>query len=145
MKKLGRIVGLILLALVLGGIGSVFWPKYGLCPGDFGSGGRAGEIACYIRRNFHVGAHFTWVANLYTHEAVRSTLSEADIPALVELLGHSRPMVSSAAGELLSDFGEPGLEALRIASRSPDFQVRFTAKDALSTYEIMQNAPNSQP
>lgn len=68
-------------------------------------------------------------------------MSEADIPALVELLGHSRPMVSSAAGALLSDFGAPGLEALRMASRSPDFQVRFTAKDALSTYEIMQMAP----
>lgn len=130
-------MALALLGLLTAATATAFWPKYGLCLGEE----RAGAIACEIRRNLHFSAHFTWAVNVHTLDAVRPKVSEADIPALVSLLGDSRPAVRFAAGDLLSGFGEPGLAALREASRSSDATISLLAEDALRTLEIRRMSP----
>lgn len=85
---------------------------------------RALEIKDVIDRNTG-SAHMTRGVNMYTLIAIRSCVSESDIPALVELLRDDDNVVRLAAAGVLSDFGGAGHAALskaRDASQDPSLR-----------------------
>ena len=141
MRAVGRSIAIVLILLAGAGGTRAVWPKYGLCFGDT----RADEIACLIRRNLHFSAHFTWSFNKPTIDAVLAETDAADLPVLAEILGDERPVVRKAAGQVLLEFGAPGIAQLREASRSPDPLVRETADRALADYEIMKGSQPPAP
>lgn len=127
MRRLSRALATGLVLLPLGAVTAFVWPKYGICVSQT----RADEVVCQIRRNLHLGPHFSWAFNRYTVESVLQSVVASDIPHLVEALGHERPAVRMAAGNVLLEMGDDAIEALRSATQSESFDVRYAAQDAL--------------
>ncbi len=141
MKRVGPIVGMLLILSVVGLVLYGVWPKYGLCLKT----SRYDEIVCVARRNLHFSAHFTWSFNRYTVEAVMAEVSPDDIPVLAEMLGDERGVLRSLAGNVLTELGEDGLASLKRAAESPDHIIRYTAQSALMDYEIIRdNKPQKE-
>ena len=141
MKRVGSIVGLLLILSVAGLVLYGVWPKYGICLKT----SRYDEIVCVARRNLHFSAHFSWSFNRYTVEAVMAEVSRDDIPVLAEMLGDERGVLRSLAGNILTQLGEDGLASLKRAAESPDHIIRYAAKSALMDYEIIRdNAPQKE-
>ena len=141
MKRIGLIVGVVLILSVAGLVVYQVWPKYGICLKT----SRYDEIVCVARRNLHFSAHFSWSFNRYTVEAVMAEVSRDDIPVLAEMLGDERGVLRSLAGNILTELGADGLASLKRAAESPDHVIRYTAKSALMDYEIIRdNAPQKE-
>ncbi len=141
MKRIGLMVGVLLILSVAGVVVYQVWPKYGICLKT----SRYDEIVCVARRNLHFSAHFSWSFNRYTVEAVMAEVSPADIPVLAEMLGDERGVLRSLAGNILTQSGEDGLASLKRAAESPDHIIRYTAKSALMDYEIIRdNTPQKE-
>ena len=141
MKRIGLIVGVLLILSVAGLVVYQVWPKYGICLKT----SRYDEIACVARRNLHFSAHFSWSFNRYTVEAVMVEVSRDDIPVLMEMLGDERGVLRSLAGNILTQLGEDGLAGLKRAAESPDRIIRRTAESALMDYEIIRdNTPQKE-
>jgi hypothetical protein len=132
MKRIGLILGLLLILSPAGLVLNQIWPKYGLCLKTT----RYDEIACLARRNLHFSAHFTWSFNRYTVEAVLADVGREDIPVLAEMLGDERTVLRSLAGNILAQLGEEGLASLKRAAESEDHVIRLTAETALMDYDI---------
>jgi hypothetical protein len=140
MKRIGLIVGMLLILSVAGLVLYQIWPKYGLCRET----SRYGEIACLARRNLHFSAHFTWSFNRITVDAVMAEVSQDDIPVLAKMLGDERTVLRALAGNILSGLGEGGLASLKQAAQSEDHIIRHTAKIALMDYEIVKGSKRQQ-
>ncbi len=136
MKRIGPIVGLLLILSVAGVVLYQVWPKYGLCLKN----SRYDEIVCVARRNLHFSAHFSWSFNRTTVEAVMAEVGRDDIPVLAEMLGDERGVLRTLAGNLLTQLGEDGLAGLKRAAETSDPMIRRTAKSALMDYEIIKGA-----
>jgi len=136
MKRIGRIVGMVLILSVAGLVLYEVWPRYGICLKT----SRYDEIACVARRNLHFSAHFTWSFNRSTVEAVMAEIDRDDIPVLAEMLGDERSVLRTLAGSILTELGEDGLASLKLAAESPDHIVRRTAESALMDYEIIKGS-----
>jgi hypothetical protein len=136
MKRIGRIVGMVLILSVAGLVFYEVWPRYGICLKT----SRYDEIACVARRNLHFSAHFTWSFNRSTVEAVMAEIDRDDIPVLAEMLGDDRSVLRTLAGNILTELGEDGLASLKRAAESPDQVIRYTAKSALMDYEIIKGS-----
>ena len=136
MKRVGSIVGLLLILSVAGLVLYGVWPKYGICLKT----SRYDEIVCVARRNLHFSAHFTWSFNRYTVEAVMAQVNRDDLPVLAEMLGDERSVLRSLAGNILTQMGEDGLGSLKRAAESPDHIIRRTAESALMDYEIIRGS-----
>ncbi len=136
MKRVGQIVGLLLILSVAGLALYGVWPRYGLCL----TTSRYDEIVCVARRNLHFSAHFTWSFNRYTVEAVMAEIDRDDIPVLAEMLGDERGVLRSLAGSILAKLGDHGLASLKRAAESPDPIIRRTAVSALMDYEITRGS-----
>jgi hypothetical protein len=140
-KRVGQIVGLLLILSVAGLVLYQVWPRYGICL----TTSRYDEIVCVARRNLHFSAHFSWSFNRYTLKAVMAEVSPDDIPVLVEMLGDERGVLRSLAGNILTQLGEDGLASLKRAAESSDHIIRYAAKSALMDYEIIRdNAPQKE-
>ena len=137
MKRVGRSLAALLILAMAALVGYAIWPKYGLCLETT----RYDEIACVARRNLHFSAHMTWSVNRYTVDAVTAEVGPDDIPVLVEMLGDGRPRLGSLAGFVLTELGEDGLAALKLAAESLDPDVRWAAQSALMDYEIIRSQP----
>jgi hypothetical protein len=135
-KRVGQIVGLLLILSVAGLVLYQVWPRYGLCLKT----SRYDEIICVARRHLHFSAHFTWSFNRYTVEAVMAEVDRADIPVLAEMLGDERSVLRSLAGNILTELGEDGLASLERAAESSDPIIRRTAKSALMDHEIIRGS-----
>ncbi len=141
MKRIGLMVGVLLILSVAGVVVYQVWPKYGICL----KSSRYDEIVCVARRNLHFSAHFSWSFNRYTVEAVMTEVDRDDIPVLAEMLGDERGVLRSLAGNILTELGEDGWASLKRAAESTDDIVRRTAKSALMDYEIIRdNAPQKE-
>ncbi len=141
MKRIGLMVGVLLILSVVGVVVYQVWPKYGICLKN----SRYDEIACVARRNLHFSAHFSWSFNIYTLKAVMAEVGPDDIPVLVEMLGDERGVLRSLAGNILTQLGEDGLASLKRAAESPDHIIRYAAKSAVMDYEIIRNnAPQTE-
>ncbi len=141
MKRVGLILGVLLILSVAGLVLYGVWPKYGICLKT----SRYDQIVCVARRNLHFSAHFSWSFNRYTVEAVMAEVSPNDIPVLAEMLGDERGVLRSLAGNILTELGEDGLASLKRAAESPDNVIRYTAKSALMDYEIIRdNTPQKE-
>ena len=136
MKRVGLILGVLLILSAAGVIVYQVWPKYGICLKN----SRYDEIACVARRNLHFSAHFSWSFNLYTVEAVLAEVERDDIPVLAEMLGDERGVLRSLAGNILTKLGEDGLASLKRAAESPNRIIQRTAESALMDYEIIRNS-----
>ncbi len=136
MKRVGSILGLLLILSVAGLVLYQVWPKYGLCL----KSSRYDEIVCVARRNLHFSAHFTWSFNRNTVEAVMAEVDRDDIPVLAEMLGDERGVLRTLAGNILTGLGEDGLASLKRAAESPDPIIRRTAVSALMDYEIIRDS-----
>ncbi len=136
MKRIGLIVGVLLVSSVAGLVLYQIWPKYGICLETT----RYDEIVCVARRNLHFSAHFSWSFNTVTVEAVMAEVRRDDIPVLVDMLGDERIVLRALAGNILTKFGEDGLASLKRAAESEDHIIRYTAKSALMDYEIVRQS-----
>ena len=136
MKRVGQIVGLLLILSVAGLVLYEVWPRYGICL----KSSRYDEIVCVARRNLHFSTHFTWSFNSYTVEAVMAEVDRDDIPVLAEMLGDERSVLRSLAGRILAKLGDHGLASLKRAAESPDPVIRSTAKSALMDHEIIRDS-----
>ncbi len=136
MKRVGLILGVLLILSVAGLVLYGVWPKYGICLKT----SRYDQIVCVARRNLHFSAHFSWSFNRYTVEAVIAEVSPNDIPVLADMLGDERGVLRSLAGNILTQLGEDGLASLKRAAESPDHIIRYTAKSALMDYEIIRDS-----
>ena len=141
MKRIGPILGVLLILWAVGVIAYQVWPRYGICL----KSSRYDEIACTARRNLHFSAHFTWSFNRDTVEAVLAEVDRGDIPVLEVMLGDGRGVLRTLAGNILTGMGEAGLASLKRAAESPDDTIRATAKSALMDYEIIRGARSPSP
>ena len=136
MKRVGSIVGLLLILSVAGLVLYQVWPRYGICLKT----SRYDEIVCVARRNLHFSAHLTWSFNRYTVGAVMAEVDRDDIPVLAEMLGDERGVMRALAGNILTQMGEDGLASLKRAAESSDPVIRRTAKSALMDYKIIKGS-----
>ncbi len=136
MKRVGPIVGVLLILSVVGLVLYEVWPKYGICLKT----SRYDEIVCVARRNLHFSAHFTWSFNRHTVAAVMAEVDRDDIPVLAKMLGDERAVLRTLAGNILAGLGEDGLASLKRAAESPDPVIRRTAKSALMDHEIISGS-----
>ncbi len=102
---------------------------------------RADELKRVIDRNTGF-AHMTRGVNAYTLIALRSCVSEHDIPVLAQLLTDRDYVTQLAAASVMADLGADGkrglLQALATAS---DTRTRSTIEDALREAESPTRRP----
>ena len=108
MKRIGLIVGVLLVSSVAGLVLYQIWPKYGICLETT----RYDEIVCVARRNLHFSAHFSWSFNTVTVEAVMAEVRRDDIPVLVDMLGDKKNRAACPGGQYSDEiwrgwFGQP--------------------------------------
>jgi hypothetical protein len=89
------------------------------------------EIREDIRGNLHFSAHFTWAVNTRTIRDVRGSVSEDDIPTLIEMMRDERPAIAYGASALLATLGEAARPHLAAAAQLPDMSVVLKSEDAL--------------
>ena len=102
---------------------------------------RADELKRVIDRNTGF-AHMTRGMNMYTLIALRSCVTERDVPVLAQLLTDRDHVTQMAAANVMSDLGEDGKRGLRQAlAAAPDVRTRSVVEDALREAE----SPTRQP
>jgi len=102
---------------------------------------RADELKRVIDRNTGF-AHMTRGVNAYTLIALRSCVSERDVPVLTQLVSDRDYVTQLAAASVMADLGEDGKRALQQALRTaPDTRTRSTIEDALREAESPTRTP----
>jgi hypothetical protein len=102
---------------------------------------RYDELKRVINRNTGY-AHMTRGVNMYTLIALRSCVSESDIPVLTQMLFDKDYVLQLAAAGVLEDMGEAGRQALAGARTSaPDTRTKMLLDDSLKE----MNAPTHKP
>jgi len=92
---------------------------------------RYDELKRVIDRNTGF-AHMTRGMNMYTLVALRSCVTEGDIPVLTRLLTDRDHVTQLSAANVLADLGNEGKQALRQAlATPPDIRTRSVVEDAL--------------
>ena len=99
-------------------------------PGDARS--RYDELKRVIDRNTGF-AHMTRGMNMYTLIALRSCVTDADIPLLQQMLRDHDDVTQMSAANVLVDMGAPGKKALADELVvTTDTRTRMTIRDALT-------------
>jgi hypothetical protein len=93
---------------------------------------RYGDIRRLINANRHLSGHLVMAVDARTIKAVRSRISEADLPVLVRMMGDKDYGVASAASGLAATLGEAARPALVEAAHGRDAAIAAQARDALS-------------
>jgi hypothetical protein len=102
---------------------------------------RADELKRVIDRNTGF-AHMTRGVNMYTLVALRSCVSERDVPVLAQLLTDRDHVTQMAAASVMADLGEDGKRALQQAlATAADTRTRSTIGDALREAESPTRRP----
>ena len=102
---------------------------------------RADELKRVIDRNTGF-AHMTRGMNMYTLIALRSCVTERDMPVLAQLLSDRDHVTQLAAASVMADLGEDGKRGLRQAlAAGPDVRARSVIEAALREAE----SPTRQP
>jgi hypothetical protein len=107
---------------------------------------RYDELKRVIDRNTGF-AHMTRGMNMYTLVALRSCVTEADLPVLTRLLTDRDHVTQLSAASVLADLGDEGKLVLRQAlAAPPDIRTRSVIEDALReadapTYRPIQDYP----
>jgi hypothetical protein len=92
---------------------------------------RDDELKRVIDRNTGF-AHMTRGMNMYTLIALRSCVTERDVPVLTRLLTDRDHVTQLSAASVLADLGDDGKRALRQAlAAPPDIRTRSVIEDAL--------------
>ena len=95
------------------------------------AGSRYDELKRVVNRNTG-RAHMTRGVNMYTLIALRSCVTDGDIPVLVTMLADKDHVLELAAAGVLVDLGAPGRTALEeSAARATDARERMVIRDAL--------------
>lgn len=77
-------------------------------------------------------AHMTRGVNMYTLIALRSCVTEQDIPVLARLVADRDHVTQLASASVLADLGQNGMRALRQGlATAPDARTRGVIEDAL--------------
>ena len=97
------------------------------------------EIAQLIRHNRHLSGHLVLAVDARTIKAVRTQVSEKDIPVLVQMMGDKDYGVASAASGLLVTLGKQATPALTEATRSKNSSIAGQARGALRLLEDCYN------
>ena len=102
---------------------------------------RADELKRVIDRNTGF-AHMTRGVNMYTLIALRSCVSERDVPVLAQLLTDRDHVTQMAAASVMADLGEDGKRGLQQAlATAADTRTRSTIEDALREAESPTRRP----
>ena len=102
---------------------------------------RADELKRVIDRNTGF-AHMTRGVNMYTLIALRSCVSERDVPVLAQLLTDRDHVTQMAAASVMADLGEDGKRGLQQAlATATDTRTRSTIEDALREAESPTRRP----
>ena len=102
---------------------------------------RYDELKRVIDRNTGF-AHMTRGMNMYTLIALRSCVTEQDVPVLTQLLGDRDHVTQLAAASVLADLGEDGKRGLREKlAGGPDVRTRSVIEDALREAESPTRRP----
>ena len=102
---------------------------------------RDAELKRVIDRNTGF-AHMTRGVNMYTLIALRSCVTEQDIPVLARLVADRDHVTQLASASVLADLGENGMRALRQGlATAPDARTRGVIEDALREAD----APTRRP
>jgi hypothetical protein len=92
---------------------------------------RYDELKRVVNRNTG-RAHMTRGVNMYTLIALRSCVTDGDIPVLATMLADKDHLLQFAAAGVLVDLGAPGRKALEeSAARATDARERMVIRDAL--------------
>jgi len=92
---------------------------------------RTDDLKRVVNRNTGY-AHMTRGVNMYTLIALRSCVTESDIPVLTHMLDDRDYVMQLAAAGVLIDLGDAGRRALEAArSRTTDVRTRSVIDDAL--------------
>lgn len=102
---------------------------------------RYSEIRRSIMANRHLSAHMVMAVDTRTIKAVRRTITEQDIPILVQMMGDKHYGVASAASGLLVTLGEKANQALHDATYSQNLSIASQARDALMLLERCYSDP----
>jgi len=102
---------------------------------------RYDELKRVIDRNTGF-AHMTRGVNMYTLIALRSCVTERDIPVLTQLLSDRDHVTQLAAAGVMADLGEGGKRGLRQGlAAAPDPRTRSVIEDALREAESAARRP----
>jgi len=102
---------------------------------------RYDELKRVIDRNTGF-AHMTRGMNMYTLIALRSCVTEHDIPVLTQLLTDRDHVTQLTAAGVMADLGEAGKRGLRQAlAAAPDVRTRSVIEDALREAESATRRP----
>jgi len=102
---------------------------------------RADELKRVIDRNTGF-AHMTRGVNTYTLIALRSCVTERDVPVLSQLLTDRDHVTQLAAASVMADLGENGKRGLQDAlAGGPDTRTRIVIEDALREAESPTRRP----
>jgi hypothetical protein len=101
--------------------------------------GRYAEIERLIKRNRHISAHLVLAVDSRTIKAVRTRITEKDLPVLVQMMGDKEYSVAAAASLLLVTLGKPAAPALAEAARGKDVAAANHARSAL---QLLDNCYN---
>ena len=102
---------------------------------------RYDELKRVIDRNTGF-AHMTRGVNMYTLIALRSCVTERDIPVLTQLLSDRDHVTQLAAAGVMADLGEGGKRGLRQGlAAAPDARTRSVIEDALREAESAARRP----
>ena len=99
------------------------------------------ELKSVVDRNTGF-AHMTRGMNMHTLIALRSCVTEQDIPVLTRLLTDRDHVTQLAAANVLADLGEAGQRGLRQGlAAAPDVRTRSVIEDALREAESSARRP----
>jgi hypothetical protein len=99
------------------------------------------ELKRVIDRNTGF-AHLTRGVNMYTLVALRSCVTERDVPVLAEMLSDRDHVTQLASANVLADLGEDGRRGLRQAlAAAADVRTRSVIEDALRESESPTRRP----
>ena len=102
---------------------------------------RYDELKRVIERNTGF-AHMTRGMNMYTLIALRSCVTERDIPVLTQLLTERDHVTQLTAAGVMADLGEAGKRGLQQAlAAAPDVRTRSVIDDALRETESATRRP----
>ena len=102
---------------------------------------RADELKRVIDRNTGF-AHMTRGVNMYTVIALRSCVTERDVPVLFQLLSDRDYVTQLASASVMADLGEDGTRALQQAlAAARDVRTRDVIQDALREAESPTRRP----
>jgi hypothetical protein len=106
-----------------------------------GERSRADELKRVIDRNTGF-AHMTRGVNMYTLIALRSCVTERDVPVRAELLTDRDHVNQLAAASVMADLGQDGTRGLRQAlAAARDVRTRGVIEDALREAESPTRRP----